>query len=552
MRARWTSPLTMSDVDARLPPHLRRRRAPRTVVVIADHRTQVERLEIPHSAWSDSRVVTLVGRSVGQMHDDLAALSEIGLVIDVRTSWGPAQLEAFRTGFFHLGPRDVWVALRQPGPAEGGEPLVRLARTLRKPDAQREVDRPWRPVARAVARVRKTPKLVLVVKKQRHLLLLREDALPLLQTREPDLTVSRIAQLDAGVLDVRPRPLEYGVRGPVLRVPDVLPYPVHTVRRYEGLLHLPKDSLAHHRRTALPDSFRWHLNPRLHSIGLRHVDEHFGRLRERPSGETLEGAYYLFLYNNPGHFGHLMTEALSKLWGWDAAKAADPSLKILCRLHPVREETPETRPEATLFPAFGIPPDDIVWVDAPVSVTSLVGCTPMWHNAPPFYVHPRIVDTWGRIRAGLIGDEPLTEAPRIFVTRRDLLNRPCTNVEAVEAIFAAHGFAVVSPEDLTIPEQAATFAAARVVAGFGGAGMFNLVYAHALDTVIVLNQWAYEARNEHLFAAAHGARLHTFWSAPDVDHPPGRSTYTAHQSGWAFDMAHLEQPLNALLESLPD
>ena len=122
----------------------------------------------------------------------------------------------------------------------------------------------------------------------------------------------------------------------------------------------------------------------------------------------------------------------------------------------------------------------------------------------------------------------------------------------MEAIFAAHGFAVVSPEYLTIPEQAATFAAARVVAGFGGAGMFNLVYARALDTVIVLNQWAYEARNEHLFAAAHGARLHTFWSAPDVDHPPGRSTYTAHQSGWAFDMAHLEQPLNALLESLPD
>jgi capsular polysaccharide biosynthesis protein len=337
-----------------------------------------------------------------------------------------------------------------------------------------------------------------------------------------------------------------------LQVPDVLPYPAHTVRRYQGdHIHLPKDSLAHHSRTALPDSFRWHLAPELRSRGLRNVDDHFGRLRRHPKAEALEGSYFLFLYNNPGHFGHLMTEALSKLWGWWPAKEADPSLKILCRLHPVRQETTETRAEATLFPAFGIAPEDIVWVDGPVSVTSLVGCTPMWHNAPPFYAHPRIVDTWDRIRTGLIGDGPVAGASRIFVTRR-VGNRPCSNVDEVEALFVAHGFTIVSPQDLSIREQVATFAAARVVAGFGGAGMFNLVYSHAVETVIVLNQWAYEARNEHLFAAVHGARLHSFWSPPHVDHPPGGSSYDAHQSGWTFDIEHLEQPLDALLESLSD
>ena len=31
-----------------------------------------------------------------------------------------------------------------------------------------------------------------------------------------------------------------------------------------------------------------------------------------------------------------MTEAVSKLWGWDAAKAEDPDLKMLCREHPKR------------------------------------------------------------------------------------------------------------------------------------------------------------------------------------------------------------------------
>jgi capsular polysaccharide biosynthesis protein len=551
MLARWTGKITMSDLDPQLPPHLRRHRDRRTVVVIADRRSQVKQLQIPRSAWAESPVVTVVGRSAAELHDVLAAQSEVGFVLDVRTSSGSRQREAFRKGFFHLGRRDIWVSLREPGLPRGSEPLVRLARRMRRPDVRREVGQPWRRFARAVARVKVTPDLVLIVKKQKHVLLLREDgALPLLRSREPGLRVTRLAQLDAGVLEVGDRTTDYG-RLPTIQVPDVLPYPVHTVRRYEGLIHLPKDSLAHHGRTVLPDSFRWHLAPQLRSLGLRTVDDHFGRLLKQPEGETLEGSYFLFLYNNPGHFGHLMTEALSKLWGWWPAKAADPSLKILCRLHPVREETTETRAEATLFPAFGIDRQDIVWVDGPVSVTSLVGCTPMWHNAPPFYVHPGILDTWARIRTGLIGDGPVAGAERIFVTR-SVGNRPCSNVDAVEALFVAHGFTVVSPQFLSLPEQVATFAAARVVAGFGGAGMFNLVYSHAVETVIVLNQWAYEARNEHLFAAVHGAQLHSFWSPPNVDHPPGGSSYDAHQSGWTFDMERLEQPLNALLESLPD
>ena len=541
----------MTDVDGRLPPPARRRRARRTVVVIADRPDQVERLQISESPWAEARVVTFVGRPASELHDELATLSEVGIVVDVRTSSGTGQLDAFRQGFLHLGPRGAWVALRAAGLPRGTEPLVRLARRLRKPGALQTLDKQWRPLARSVVRTRITPDLVVVVKKKQHLLRLREDGmLPLLRSREPGLRVTPVAELEAGALEVGHLFDDHG-RPPVLQVPEVLPYPAHSVRRYEGLVHLPKASLVHHHRSVLPDSFRWHLTAQPVSEGLRNVGDHFGRLQARPTGETLEGSYYLFLYSNPGHFGHLMTEALSKLWGWWPAKAADPSLKILCRLHPVREETPATRAETTLLPAFGISPEDIVWVEGPVTVTSLVACTPMWHNAPPFYVHPAIVETWDRIRTGLIGDEPAAGASRIFVTRR-IGNRPCTNVEEVERLFADHGYAIVAPEELSIHEQAATFAAARVVAGFGGAGLFNLMYSHAVEDVIVLNQWAYQARNEHLFAAAHGARLHTFWSPPHVDHPPGGSSYRAHQSGWTFDIEQHQQPLHDLLDSLAE
>jgi capsular polysaccharide biosynthesis protein len=314
-------------------------------------------------------------------------------------------------------------------------------------------------------------------------------------------------------------------------------------------VHSPRAHFFHHGRSALPESFRWHLTPQREAHGLFNVDEHFGLLKKKDVGPTLDGSFYPFLYNNPGHFGHLMTEALAKLWGWWPAKAADPSLKLLCRFHPSRDQTAERRLETTLLPALGISTEDIVFVDGPVSVTSMVGCTPMWHNAPPFYVHQAVLETWGGLRDGLIGTDPPSVAPKIFVTRREG-KRLCRNFADVEALFAAHGFEIVTPEKLSIPEQVAMFAGARVVAGFGGAGMFNLVYAQALETVIVLNQWAYHARNEHLFAAVHKARLHCFWNRPLKDHPPGGFSYRAHQSPWMFDFDDNGEPLRKVLEGL--
>jgi capsular polysaccharide biosynthesis protein len=360
------------------------------------------------------------------------------------------------------------------------------------------------------------------------------------------LRTIEIARLEPGAIDTAGRVHDYGVV-PDVRVPSVLARPAHTVRRYDGVVHLPKAPLAYHGRSVLPDSFRWHLTPEPVVPALRNVDDHFGRLMLKDPGERLEGSYFHLVYGPPGHFGHLMTEAVAKLWGWWPAKEADPDLKILVRR---RNPTGDPGPESRLLPAFGIAPDDIVWVDGPVSVTSLVGCTPMWHNAPPFYAHPAIRETWARLRAGLVGDGQVdTAAPRIFVTRRQF-NRPCSNVDEVERFFADRGYAIVAPEELSFAEQVATFAGARVVAGFGGAGMFNLAYAERLETVIVLNQSAYHARNELLYAAVHGADLHTFWSSPDHQHPPGGYSPLAHQSSWTFDLELNGAQLDRLLARL--
>jgi capsular polysaccharide biosynthesis protein len=271
-------------------------------------------------------------------------------------------------------------------------------------------------------------------------------------------------------------------------------------------------------------------------------------LRKGERGRRLDGSHFFFSYNNNGHYGHLMTEALSRLWGWWPAKAEDPSLRILCRLHPTRGDTAAERLETFLLPALGISPEDIVWVDGPVEVESLVGCTPMWHNAPPLYFHPAMLEVWDRLRTGVMREDAHPGPSRLFITRR-VGGRPCSNLGGRGALRRPwlHGRESRAAQ---CARAAALFAGARVVAGFGGSGMLNLAYAQAVETVIVLNQWAYRARNEHLFAAAHGAAMHCFWSRPDADHPEGGFSYAAHQGSWTFDTAGNGPPLRALLACL--
>jgi capsular polysaccharide biosynthesis protein len=536
----------MSNIERVLPRALPRRRRDGTLVVIAGDAQEVAALELDKSHWKHAHRITLVGGTPATLHEELAALTAVHLVVDVRSASGSSQLDAFERCFFHLAPRGVWVALRSSRPVRRQEPLVDLAHQLQGPQPRRRLGRPWRYHLRAVSDVKVTHDLVVIGKRKRHLLRLREDQVPsLLQAREPDLRVTEIARLDAGTLDTTGRMHDYGVE-PHVHVPDVLTYPAHVVRRYDGAVQLPKGALAYHRGTVLPESFRWHLGSQLDSPALVSVGDSFARPRYPEPTEKLGGSYYHFLYANPGHFGHLMTEALARLWGWPAAKEADPSLKMLCRR---RSRSRGPGLETTLLPAFGVDPDDIVWIDGGVTVESLVGCTPMWHNAPPFYAHPGMSEVWARLRTGLIGSDPVDVAPRIFVTRRGH-NRPCSNVEEVEKFFADRGFAVITPEDLSVVDQVRTFAGARVIAGFGGAGMFNLAYADSLETVILLNQSAYHARNERLYAAVLGAELHTFLSKPLHDHPPGRTSYRAHQSAWTFDFDLNAPPLDRVIEGL--
>ena len=414
----------------------------------------------------------------------------------------------------------------------------------------RALSRDERAVVAYIRNVWNTEEVVVVTKRGRHALKLREDQITdLLPVREPAIAVSVLEVRPSGRLDLGMDDRSYGPSR-ADPWPTHLAYPEMTLRHYEG----PVISVGGMRLRAgmsiLPESFRWPhaknlLNPRYDSVTAQ-----FARPDRREPARELAGDHYFADSLFSGHFGHLTTEVLSRLWGWDRARREIPGLKIFFHTNPARGKDGSL--ERRLFTAFGVPESRLVSSDRPVLLRSVVGASPMWHNKQPFYAHPDIKETWSRLTSGLLaGSEPAPHE-RIFVSRGPSLRnrRGCRNQQDVERFFSGRGFHVCYPEELPLSEQARLFAGARVVAGFGGSAMFNLMHCRALEAAVVISHHAYVARNEHLFTSLLGGQLHYFWQPSDIEPPEVGRTKASDNSSFAFDFAAYGGDLARLLAEL--
>ena len=391
---------------------------------------------------------------------------------------------------------------------------------------------------------------VLLHKQQDHYLKLRDaETNRVLAVREPDLEVGVLARRIAGGFDCGATVISHESAVPIPALPTRVEYPTLWLRHYAGRVALAGNTLMYTDSSVLPDSFRHHLQPNPGNLRLINVSADFARVPfDRRPTETLSGTFYQIESTFPGHFGHVMTELVSRLWGWAEAKRAFPDLKAV--FHARRPREAATALERYILQGYGIAAEDIVALNDPVYLESVVSASPMWHNHLPHYVHPDITGVWQRLAEGLIdGHTPTYD--RIFVSRTSRWKRRvCRNAADVERVFEAHGFTVIYPETLDLGVQAGLFANATVIAGFGGSALFNMIYARKLQTLIVLSHEAYTARNEHLFSCLRDITVHYFWSLPDIPHPPGGWLQEAFYSSWEFDFARNEGPLRSLLSSL--
>ncbi|SHH58411.1 Protein of unknown function [Jatrophihabitans endophyticus] len=403
--------------------------------------------------------------------------------------------------------------------------------------------------ALAIEDVTVTPTVLTIGKRGTHLLKLRgHETDAVLPVRDPDVTVDSLVVRPAGSFEGRDTVVHHRTDAELVWPDRTIAYPPLHLRHYAGRVLFASHMLFATQRSVLPDSYRWHLyaNPSNPRFGSPTSD--FARLTPDVKAKgTLEGTYYNLDPQFSG-FGHVMTEVVGRLWGWDQAKREFPGIKALFGVKSANNA--RNTAKYRVLRAYGIPEEDIVWASKPKRVNSLVSATSMWHNNLPYSVHPDLPEVWDRLAANLV-DPAVETYDKVFVSRSgQFARRSCHNIAQVEELFARHGFTIYYPEHFDLTEQASVFASARVLAGLGGSGLFNILFAKQLETAIILNQDAYYHRNEHLFTSLLGGEVHYFWSPTDPPPAEGWTRQRASEASWTFDLERHEEPLVELLRSV--
>ncbi|HEY5848417.1 MAG TPA: glycosyltransferase family 61 protein [Microlunatus sp.] len=502
-------------------------------------------------AGSSFTSVPLTESTVPSVEDALVRIGPIDILLQHGPLLLPDQARAVRRLLFHLRRNGVYLVDRAADGGEDRQAWSNVAELLSRAAEDRASTTDARSpaeleFAKAVGTVVWAPGLLLVRKETTHHLKLREAEVDeLLRLRRGVRAPKVIAQRPGGSMRSRATVRHYGVSAPPRGFDPVFQYPPMVLRNYRGRISLVSHSLILADHAILPGSFRHHLARTLTNPRAVDANDRFARVpaKNRPR-TTLPGTYFHLDAPFAGHFGHTMTEVLSRLWAWPAAKQACPELKAIYHL--------SNRPERALvqrrmLEGFGIMPDDIVPVETPVYLNGVQSATAMWHNQRPHYVHPEILEVWRELRRNLAGPAGTTPDRRIFVSRPDSLGaRACRNTPEVEQFFASRGFRVLYPEQYSLTEQATIFGTAEVVAGFAGSALLNTMFSTDLKSLIVLGHHGYTARNEYLVASLLGCELDYLWSDPDVAHPPKRWSPAGFVSPWSFDFGRHGRDLDLI------
>jgi len=380
-----------------------------------------------------------------------------------------------------------------------------------------------------------------------HWFKLKEESVDrVLPSRNPELSIEVLERLDGGEYESRLRTHQHGAQMRMFN--PKIKYNSVVNRVYHGPVVAASHMLAYAEKTILPSSFR---HPRVSNVPnekMESINHEYAVIdgAERRS-YPLDGRYFDLSSSIPGHFGHIMTETIPKLWAWDAAKAAYPDLKVLYR---VPSEGYDPHLERTLFHAYGIAEEDIRWEHRNVRVNTFASPSLLWQNAAWYHFHPRVFEVWQRLRERLVVVDE-RRPKNVFISRKHVPgNRSCRNIEDVEQSFADHGFDIVYPETLPFTEQVNVFGNAENIGGFSGSGMFNMLFNDRIKNVVLLTHESYTARNEQLFASSTADDIHYFWSPSDVKHPRNGFSNKAFQSPWEFDYSRNGSALNELLSRI--
>jgi capsular polysaccharide biosynthesis protein len=476
-----------------------------------------------------------------ELHTRLAAYGWFDLIVD--ETRGPGREARARATFLHLRKGGTLLLRRHPPararrgrrdrPGPGERELARLVSTLSRtalagsvPGTGRDA-KDERAFGEAVSAITVQPCCVSLRNGVESRAKIREEQVDrVLELRGPG--AGRVlAHRPATALESR-AVLRASESDAAPTAPPSFTVPQISLREYRDVLTTPGQVVTQD-NLMLPDSFRHNQRPRLGNKHTHDLGPDFAVVRSASRAPYLRGAYFYLDSAFRGHFGHAMTEQLSRLWAWPAARDAEPGLKAI--MH--QKDRDLHGFELDLYEAAGVPREDLVFVRRPVRVERLVAATPMFSQ--PEYVHPGIAELWAAVSDRLAAVAGPTPAMRKVFCARRTTKRPCHNAAEVEALFAGHGFDVIFSEDFPLSQQAVIFRRAEVVAGFAGSALFNLCLSRSAKKVVMISSESYTAQNEYLIASVLGHELNVAWCRPDLQMPADRFHRPAFHSGFTFD-----------------
>lgn len=469
-------------------------------------------------------------------HLAMMADGPFDLVLD--TTGGRVPAAAFTDTFLHLRPGGRFVVLRHARKTKSAASAGRdvraalselIARKLTPPPASNKPARDAAAFARAVGDIEVGRRHVVVTNTAR--------AMPKVLDRDVSAYLSMRPSAGALLLD-RPA-VSFDSRcelreSPSLRagrLPTTFAAPALSLRRYADVTCLPGQVVLQG-NVVLPETYRRSGREQTGNRFTVELGSRFARPLQSPKSDSMPGAYFHLDSEYRGHFGHALTEQLSRLWAWSAAKQAEPKLKALLLSTGKRRELFAF--ERALYAAAGIAPEDLVLADRGVRVSTLYGATPMFSQ--PDYVHADIADLWREVGERLAEDAPDRPYPTRFFCGRRGRKRACKNSEEVEKLFAANGFEIVYPEDYPLAEQVRMFREAEAIGGYAGSALFTMAFSGAPKRVVVVSSEAYIAKNEYFMASVLGHHMDIVWAKPDIPMPTDVFRREAFHSPYAVEM----------------
>ncbi|MCW2853748.1 MAG: hypothetical protein JWM84_3412 [Nocardioides sp.] len=316
------------------------------------------------------------------------------------------------------------------------------------------------------------------------------------------------------------------------------------LREYHGVQCRPRQVVCND-NVMLPDTYRHNQAVRVNNGYTLQSAPRFAQVKGSASAEDLPGTWFHLDSEFRGHFGHAMTEQISRLWAWEEAKAAHPDVKALIMANFTRKTMSEW--EYRLYEAAGVAREDLVLMEQPVRPERLLAATPMFSQ--PAYIHPEVRAVYDRVGDHLAADAPARDYPeRIFCSRRHD-KRAATNTAEVEEFFASRGFEIVYPEDYPLGEQVQMFRSATELAGFAGSAMFTMAFVKEPTRVTLVSAETYFAQNEALFAALRGHQLNVAWCRATMQKPDGTTVKKKLQAWFTFDDAREGEFLRRILDA---